>query len=307
MENKIIWKLNEDINKVLTEELGIADEVRNATDMIYNRIVKEYKNKKYKEDNLIDDGVGQKYGNFIVNNIFGNTLTVEYYIFNFKDSFYRNKYIKKNGSNYLDSFSNIKFLKNKNKPLINLIIVVLESLSGKIISTEYSKDSIQHELEHIYQQSKMGKEFGGTDLYQQASVDLNSNDEYHHSVGIIAYMSFQNEIEGFANGLYAFVREKMKTYPVNLNKIFQQSPAYQKLQQVYKAIDFINQHMNDEAMTEVFDNYALYKITKTNINTIADQTVKEMVRRFGKVLIKARKDALKYGVRGENYLRYPFF
>lgn len=306
MDNKIIYKLNEDINRILNEELGIADDVKKATNEIYERIVMEYKNKKYQEDKLIDDGVGQKYGYFQMEDIFGYKLFVEYYIINFKDNFYRNKYIKKNGNNYLDSFSNIKFIKNRKKPLITQIIVVLESLSGKITNTETAKDSIQHELEHIYQQTKMGKEFGGQNLYNLASADLNGKDEYRHSIGIIVYMSFKNEIEGFANGLYSFVTEKMKSYPINLNKIFQESPAYEKLQQVYKAIDFINTHMNDAEMEIAFSDYKQYKVNKNNINKIADYTVKKMLSRFGKALIKARQDAMNYGVRGENYLRQRF-
>lgn len=306
MDNRIIQKLNEDINRVLNEELGIADDVKNATNTIYNRIVEEYKNKKYQEDKLIDDGVGQKYGNFYMDDIFGYKLFVEYYIINFRDNFYRNKYIKKNGKNYLDSFSNIKFIKNRKKPLLSQIIVIIESLSGKIINIETAKDSIQHELEHIYQQTKMGKEFGGTDLYNLASSDLNGKNKYRHSIGIIVYMSFKNEIEGFANGLYSFVVERMKSYPININKIFQESPAYEKLQQVYEAIDFINSHMNDTEMNNAFSDYILYKVNKNNINKIADYAVDEMLSRFGKALIKARQDAMDYGVRGENYLRQRF-
>lgn len=77
MNDKILWKLNEDINRVLKEELGIADDVKNATNEIYEYIVKEYKNKKYQEDRLIEDGVGQKYGNFYLNNVFGYKILVE--------------------------------------------------------------------------------------------------------------------------------------------------------------------------------------------------------------------------------------
>lgn len=306
MNDKILWKLNEDINRVLKEELGIADDVKNATNEIYEYIAKEYKNKKYQEDRLIEDGVGQKYGNFYLNNIFGYKILVEYYVINFRDGFYRDKYIKKNGSNYLDSFSNIKFIKNTKEPFLTQIIVILESLSGNIINTENAKDSIQHELEHIYQQTKMHKEFGGRNLYDLASTDLNSKDKYRHSIGIIVYMSFKSEIEGFANGLYSFVTERMKSYPININRIFQQSPAYEKLHQVYDAIYFINTHINNTQMDSAFSDYVQYKVNKNNINKIADRTVKEMLSRFGKALIKARKDAMGYGVRGENFLRYPF-
>ena len=39
----MIQQLDEDINKILNEELGISDEVVNVTNLIFDKIIKEYK------------------------------------------------------------------------------------------------------------------------------------------------------------------------------------------------------------------------------------------------------------------------
>ena len=47
------------------------------------------------------------------------------------------------------------------------------------------------------------------------------------------------------------------------------------------------------------------RIQKQKINKTIEKTIKEMLTRFGKALVKARKDSLKQGVMREG-IRYPF-
>ena len=56
------------------EELGISDEVVNATNIIFNRIIDEYKHKKY--ESIVPHGVGiyEYQGYFIQENIFGHYI-----------------------------------------------------------------------------------------------------------------------------------------------------------------------------------------------------------------------------------------
>ena len=88
----------EDVTRVITEELGIANDVKNMTDTIYDKIINDSKNVS-KE--IIDDGVSCKNNYFTMDDIFGNKLTIFYYVYNFKDNAYRKTYIVKNGNDYL--------------------------------------------------------------------------------------------------------------------------------------------------------------------------------------------------------------
>lgn len=307
LHTAMIQQLDEDINKILNEELGISDEVVNVTNLIFDKIIKEYKNKKYK--NIIPHGKGiyEYQGYFIETNVFGHNLTIEYSIFNFNDRICREEYIAKNGNGYLNAGSNFRYLGNgENRKLItNKIMVVLEAISGNVINEENALDSTQHEIEHIFQQSSMDKEFGNLNLYRQVSSNLYSKDKFKHNVALVLYMSFKSEIEGYANGLYAYVKQRLKENPINVNQIFRESAAYEKLQQMYTAKNFINANINDKRMDAAFYPYRFTNIKKEKIGKIMDLTIREMVRRFGRALIKARKDSIAQGVRTEG-IRYSF-
>ena len=58
-------------------------------------------------------------------------------------------------------------------------------------------------------------------------------------------------------------------------------------------------------MDNAFYEYKRFGIQKQKINKTIEKTIKEMLTRFGKALVKARKDSLKQGVMREG-IRYPF-
>ena len=303
----MIQQLDEDINKILNEELGISDEVVIVTNLIFDKIINEYKNKRYKNIIPLGKGIYEYQGYFIETNVFGHNLTIEYSIFNFNDRICREEYIAKNGNGYMNSGSNFRYLGNGEniKLVTNKIMVVLEAISGNVINEENALDSTQHEIEHIFQQSSMDKEFGNIKLYRIVSNNLYSENKFASNLALVLYMSFKSEIEWYANGLYAYVKRRMQEAPININQIFRESAAYEKLQQMYTAKNFINANINDKRMDAAFYPYRFTNIKKEKIGKIMDLTIREMVRRFGRALIKARKDSIEQGVRTEG-IRYSF-
>lgn len=283
----------EDVTRIV-EELGISDEVSKYVDEIYDKIIDDSHSI---ESVLIDDGVGLKNNSFYMNDMYGNDLCVFYYIYNFKDAGFKQAFIKKEGTGYLEAGSRhiYKTIQNVRRLLINSISIPIESIGGVIQNVPTIKDSIQHELEHIYQQSKMGKEFGNEDLYKVVSFHLGNVNPYERNIAILLYMSFKSEIEGYANGLYAFVKNLDYSYVDKLNIAFMKSDAYKKLMQVYEARDFINEHINDIELDEALKKYRIYGIKKKDLNNIINNTISEMLTRFGKALIKAKKDKLAMG------------
>jgi predicted transcriptional regulator len=308
MYNVDIDKLNEDINDILTEELGISDNVSRMTDIILNDIISDYRNRKFEKSIIISNGVGVKEGDITVDDVFNNELNVLYKIYNFKDKIYREQYIDKEGKGYLNAGSNHMYLgKGKRRRLVvNRIGVALEMISGTLINVEEAKDSIQHELEHIYQQSMMKKEFGNKDLYRIVSLKLYNGNKYDESVATILYMSFKSEIEAYANGLYAFVKEKLSEHPINIDIEFKKSAAYKKLRELYEAKSFIIRHLNDKEMDDALYTYRYNGVTKEKLIKMAEDSYNEMIRRFGKALVKARKDIINSGVMTDKGIHYKF-
>lgn len=295
-EYKLNLMICEDITKIIKEELGIADEVKNTVNIIYDRILQDSKNI---EKEIIEDGTSLKYNYFAINDIFGNKLTVYYYIYNFVDKSFRKAFIRKEGENYLDSGSRhiYRNIRNIRKLIDNSVIIKIESISGIIQNVPNIKDTIQHELEHIYQQTKMEKEFGSADLNSFIMSKLYSNDIYEKNIAEALYMTFKSEIEGFSNGLYAFLTELMKNgYGVgSLNIAFRKSEAFKKLQNAYKTKEYIEKHQNEPEVVKAIEEYNRFGITKDNIIEKIDDAIKEMNTRFGKAMIKAKKDYNEMG------------
>lgn len=282
-------KIENDVNTIIKEELGIAAEVKNLTDKILN-IIKEKINTV--KSVVFDDGAGRKFGDFTID-AFGKTLTVFFENYNFKDKSFYEKCLKKYGESFLDSMSNQYYMRSK--LVYNSIIIKIVSISG------YFKDSvvvqdIQHELEHIFQQTKIGRSFSNDELYNLVKSNIYSVNEFEHNVAIVLYMSFKFEIEGFANGLYAYI-EKHK-HKLNINSLFHESDAYEKLEQINNSLKFIKDNINNKNLDYVLQKYNEFNINKKNIIKIGEKTIHEMNYRFGRAYIKARDDLMKEGFMG---------
>lgn len=189
------WEMNkmicEDITRIIKEELGIADEVKNMVDTIYNKIMEIAKNT---ESDIIEDGTSLKFNNFTMKDVY-------------------------------------------------------------------------------------------------------STNEYDNNIANALYMTFQSEIEGYANGLYAFTINLKNNYYNNgsLNTVYRQSEAFKQLQKVYKCREFILEHRDDEEFNKAIMKYNKFGVYKDNIIKKIDMAIKEMNTRFGKALMKAKKDWIEMG------------
>lgn len=80
----------------------------------------------------------------------------------------------------------------------------LFGVSGTINQME-AMNTIQHEIEHLYQEIKSNKRIPSNDrLYAKMRTDLEFGDEKHKKIAKIIYLCFKSEQEGFVNGTYAW-------------------------------------------------------------------------------------------------------
>lgn len=278
------WELINEINESITEELGINDKVIDLSENIYIEIEKAFQSEK---STIIENGVGRKYGWLtypLDNNIL---LNISYDIINFADKRYMEEYAKKKGLN-TDARSFISYekkLSGKYKYVTNAIYFYGIAISGHIDKSSL-KDSIQHEIEHIFQQYKMGKRFEDENITSIINTSFSKGNEYAKSVANIVYMSLKNEQEGFANGLYAYCKDD----PVHYRERFLSSPAYEKLDQLKKDKEFIEKNLTNTHLINEINKFSFIGLTKENIIKFADEVISQCIKRFGRVFCKVIKD-----------------
>lgn len=214
---------------------------------------------------IFDDGTGMKAGNFTID-AFDQKLTVFFTNYNFKDKTYYDKCIEKRGVSFLNSTSNQYYMKSK--LVYNAISINVVSISGHFKDNIVAQD-IQHELEHIFQQTKINSSFNDNDFYNLVRNNVYSNNQFEHHVAMILYMSFKYEIEGFANGLYAYI--KKHEHALNINNYFHESDAYEKLEQVNISLEFIKNNISTINLKTVLEKYNQFGVNLENIISIAEK------------------------------------
>lgn len=264
--------LNEDfIRKLIKEELGIHMEVVNVSNKVYNDIIEDMKTKDSKNNDICYTKQGHV--NCSLNNI---TFKVHYTCRNFLD----NKIIKDLDIESLTEGGTVFF--NKKWMWVSVNIVALNGTVNK----QEALNTIQHELEHVYQQIMSDKRIPGNDnQYMKMRSDMECSDETRRKVGRLVYLCYKSEQEGFINGTYAWcMTDDAKSAPYQYEEI-KNSPAgklYIEMRSLYE---------------EVFSNVQMAHIIEKEYNyskVYVEKMLNEFLRRLGRVLIKVNMDKSKF-------------
>lgn len=261
----------EKIKHLIKEELGILFEVSEESKKVFDRIVVDLQkvhstqtdvcyiktNNVQATLNNIKFKVNYTYRNFfdksIVDNIGEESLT-------------------EGGSAYLsDSFI-----------MCNINIFAINGTINK----QMALSTIQHELEHIYQQIRNKKRIPGNDMrYAKMRTDLYSSDPLRQEIGRIVYACYKSEQEGFINGTYAWcMADDCHSEPYNYQNILK-SPAgklLNELKTLYQKVSE-NKEMQNILQKE-------YKLSLKQIN----DSINQFIRRLSRVLIKVNNDKSKF-------------
>lgn len=295
--NEISLKINEAIN----EELGIADEVRDVSIRLRNEIVSRLKNIEKKS---VKSGVSLKEDNFRTE-IANKKMTVQIQYFNFKDKLYYLDYIKKYGHIDPASFSN--------DGRVNMIFIRFYSISGYIDERDLF-DSIQHEVEHIYQQVKAKKTFGESNLYLYAYKNLSNEQLESRILALISYLSNKFEQDGYVNGLYAFLKDNYKLMATKDD--IKESPVYSKLTDLIYAKDFLIKNKNNVKLKEEIEYYRKnFNLNYNDFIRLATSSINDIIKKIGRTVIKFKNDMVKSGTHysipkkifGENIIKNSFY
>lgn len=300
-EYLILNEISSKINEAINEELGISDEVKDKSAKLRDDVINRLKNI---EKTIIDSGVSEKKDNFQIE-IANKKVFVQVHYYNFRDNTYYLNFIKKHG--------NIEHSSTSNDGRFNVIILNFYSISGYIDKIDLY-DSIQHEVEHIFQQVKAKKTFGNSNLYLYAYNSLNSDQIEKRILALISYMSNSFEQDGYVNGLYAFLKEN---YRFNSKRFdVKESPVYNKLTDLIYAKDFLIKNKNNANL----QNEISYYKDKFNLNyndfiRLVTSSINEITKKIGKTIIKFKNDMMKSGTHyaipkklfGENINKNSFY
>lgn len=282
MDNKIKSIISEivenEINKLLSEEQGIAD-------IVYSDSIKVAK----LASDISKKTIPQKYNgytkrNFSFTSKIFNELEIKF-IFNFY-----------NFANY-ESFEN---------NVMNLNLQGSSSLNDKQININYFAinglvddksfyDQLQHELSHLYRAYKKGTPLLSSKrskLYNTSVELMQSNNPYFKMVGKIVYLSFFEEQNGYENGTYNLLM--VNADYSNLKDIFIQSDAYKGLSELnYYNYLLENNKFDNNDLEQI--NIALSRINK-DINwlkSILPKAIHSFSKKLSRVYYKANNDIRK--------------
>lgn len=233
-----VMEVNETMSKILSyinEERGIARVVYQATNTIWNSIMQRYQND------------GSEQGELNVN-LFNERVRIiwRFYRFNTKEQRETHSLSNNMARNGDGSWT---------------ITFTFSMLQGKIDVPE-SMESIQHELEHLWERINKPTPYKDRKLYDYAKKLLNSDFVFDNCIGSIIYASRDWEHRAFANGVYGYL--------VNANN---GKDCLQNLENTrqYKLLDRLIQDVGMiKSAAGTWRNYPR-----------AEQTISNLVNKFG--------------------------
>ncbi len=275
LDERLISEVKERVN----EELSINGGVWRESFRLIGKIAEEAKGKP-KHYYASIDGASYKTGGFN-DTILGNNINVIYRITNFKDESYY-----KLGINNLPNFPNGFDFKHKK---LSLDIV---SIGGNVDQRTYA-DTIQHELEHLFQETKRDKSFTDDDLYKMALFLKNNfhDDPAAYMVGDLIYFSRQCENDAYVNGLYALLSDNYRNYHYPTANVIHGSPVYKGIVNMRANKKWLEDNKDDQQVKELFAAMnSQVHITPEKLLVFVDKSEKYLMNRIGKIIVKAQKD-----------------
>ena len=275
-------KLNETfikrINKIITEEFGINDALDKEATRAAKSIITNINGKDFKWDNE-----SWAYKRYHTEKVTLGEKSVKIYVTNywFKTVDERNKFLKKTVVPIGYAYE------------VNMLFIPLYSVGNESFDIDDATDTIYHEIEHFFQTSKMGHNFGSAELYAKAKSSIKSRNETTRAISEIFYMSFPSEQDAMVNGMYG----SLKKYSyVEVHKKIMESEAVVWCKKLYKDYNLLKNTDKDTLNAEL----EKYGKNYEQFFKIAAKTIKRFEKKLARVTFKLIKDAqLRDGVRFE--------
>lgn len=263
----------DDLREILNEEMGIANKVVELSQSFYLQTIKALKQEKNANK---------------TNEIFTKkNVSLTFYIDKMKVStsvVYRNflskDYVKIYDMPYLTDGGSL-YVNEK----LSFMFINIYGICGTIVKDK-AMETIQHEIEHLYQEYLTKNQLSSNTIYVKAKDDMNSDDINRKKIGTLVYLSFKSEQEAFCNGLYAYIMDKNQPYTDDLLKESETWGLYMEMKSIFDELQTNNELKN------IFNEYfSQYGLTIANV----ENSKNNFVHRIGRTIIKIQKDKAKQG------------
>ena len=259
-------ELLKEIKRLVKEELGISDEVKEHVSKIFKDIITDAKIRGKNEKPNV------KTGQFVYR-IDDVSICVKYKVM------YLNDMSEFDTTEYVASSD---FL---NRKYLNLVTtLVYDRSQNKYIDFD---GTLQHEFEHIYQQMKSGKPLTvrrtSNEIYEQACELIHDgNTNLERVVGYAVYYNCKFEKDAYANDMYKNIMDNELDDPYTIVK---NSLTYRNVNAIKHVV---LDKDNSEKIAPIVKN--VFGKTYNWFHRIATHMVKEYNKKIGKALTKAIKD-----------------
>ena len=271
---RIREEIDRELETCVNEELTIADELSKAANNIIILIENDIKNCKA----LINRKAGYFYKNgYVSYKCFNKIIYTEYYYYNFF-----------NNICYNNSREKIPQINRNNN--IDRISIVIFAVSGNILGTTLY-DTVYHELEHIFQQTKANKMFTKTEMYDFA-VERKREVDVVSPEFIICdsiYLTYNFERDAYINGGYGYLLHTCKSY-LDVDKMVRNTDLYEAVEQLkfYYAIIYKNKNKFIETLS--LPSYRKFGMSVHDLLKRIKQSIDSYETKITKMKKKAKKD-----------------
>lgn len=245
------------VTKVITEELGIADEVVRLGNMIEQKLVDYIKKGMYESEFTVQTELSNLKVSFVFKN-FNDEMEAASWVYNERGY---------DGYSYRD----------------NTIYMSITAINGDIDFNELA-DTIQHECMHYWEMKNMKKDLYSSD-YQDVVNGMRNRNPYVSLTYSVIYYSNKNEINAFVSGSFASAMKKKAKYNgymdfIEDNSVYEIYSELSDALESMKRIDIDNDIMFESAAIRIgCDKYYLADFIKS----AAEIGLKYLFKRVGKV------------------------
>lgn len=271
----IINEAHSEISRLITEEYGVNRLVSEGQKTISDIVRKQLEKEPLKQNK---DGIHYKEYNFPTNVFFGVKLNMFFTIYYFenREDYYNNsdKYTYNGKTNYnsIDNTYNI--------------VVQSISINGHLKKVSF-EDTIQHELEHVFQMYMSNKNvlFKNKDLYEKIVFYINKDesiDEFSKKVAYALYMCFKPEQDAIINGLDASLEHGwIETVKHDLYNSY----AYDMLLNLKETIKELEE-LDNEFDRKSMNIKVYFNMEKDKVLHLLKQAESAFVRKIGRIVYK---------------------
>lgn len=267
------FELNESaLRKLITEELGISRDIADKAEEVYNMLVNDISSntQNKRKGNWWSVQEGGFTFRFMDTNVYVSYSCTDY---DAEDADIAETFGTSHDASSVMTDSGSAFM------FINAV-----SVKGRLHASQ-TRDGIQHELEHIYQQVMSGERFNDSSAYAEIVTMMHFGDRFEQKVGRLLYGCVRSEQDGFVNGMYAYLMSIPGPFRLDVMKDTECARLYDEMVSVYSEIGDTGEF-----------NEAIRKFGYTS--NMVGKKIRAFAKKIARVVSKVQKDKMaKQGLR----------